>query len=142
MKKLNKIKFSLLVFMIGIMNIQAQELALGDGNRVAHVEKKASTNNLKALIKKLEPMYEVSIVCNSDLIHTKIAYEVTDQSKSVEEHLSKLTAISNLSYHKLDEGFYVIADKEEKGAIKNDALPVGLPNSNARQSAKKKQTDR
>ena len=53
MKKLNKIKFSLLVFMIGIMNIQAQELALGDGNRVAHVEKKASTNNLKALIKLL-----------------------------------------------------------------------------------------
>ena len=121
MKKLNKIKFSLLIFMIGIMNVQAQELALRDDPQTGYVKKKVEINNLKTLIKVLEPMYEVSIVCNSDLIHTKISYNVSDKSKSVEEHLSKMTSKSNLSYHKLDDGFYVITDKEEKGAINNDA---------------------
>lgn len=137
MKKLNKIKFSLLIFMIGIMNVQAQELALRDDPQTGYVKKKVEINNLKTLIKVLEPMYEVSIVCNSDLIHTKISYNVSDKSKSVEEHLSKMTSKSNLSYHKLDDGFYVITDKEEKGAINNDAAPINLPVTKSNKSGKK-----
>ena len=137
MKKLNKIKFSLLIFMIGIMNVQAQELALRDDPQTGYVKKKVEINNLKTLIKVLEPMYEVSIVCNSDLIHTKISYNVSDKSKSVEEHLSKMTSKSNLSYHKLDDGFYVITDKEEKGAINNDAAPINLPAAKSNNSGKK-----
>ncbi|EPR67309.1 TonB-dependent receptor [Cyclobacterium qasimii M12-11B] len=123
--------------MIGIMNIQAQELALGDDRQTGYVKKKVEINNLKTLIKKLEPMYEVSIVCNSDLVHTKIAYEVSDRTKSVEEHLTKLTSKSNLSYHKLDKGFYVITDKEEKRAANSDAVPIAIPYTKSHQVGKK-----
>ena len=111
MKKIKTVYCTLLYLLFCISWSSAQELAFSERSLTSY-QNTGKVKSLKTVIQELEDHYEVSIVCNSDLVETTFLSGNRLKSKSLEQQLNKLLAKSNLNCDKVGDECYVITDKK------------------------------
>jgi TonB-linked SusC/RagA family outer membrane protein len=113
MHMMNKVYFTFLCLLLSAGGSWAQELALREKHSSNYGQKLNNSKSLKTVIKELEVLYDVSIVCDSELIETTVFPEKNNTAQSLEGQLDHLLAKSNLTYDKISKNFYVIVDRKE-----------------------------
>ncbi|MEX2564993.1 MAG: SusC/RagA family TonB-linked outer membrane protein [Cyclobacteriaceae bacterium] len=107
----------LLLLLFSIAGSWSQELALREENPQISSQKSSGSKSLKTAIKELEFHYKVSIVCNSDLLDTKIPVGTKFKHGTIENQLLEMFANSHLTFSKMGERFYVITDKKPEAVF-------------------------